>query len=110
MLAYIIQQLTIKKAKTPQDLAKIKREGSFIFKQKIPTNIQLLKVYNDLLKKRKVKKNPPLEKMLKTREIRTSSGVAVITVLTKPFLCPGQCLYCPNEKGMPKSYLKPWSA
>ena len=87
-------------------MAKIKREGSLRFKQKVPNNIQLLKVYHDLLKKKKVKSNPQLEKTLKTREIRTSSGVAVITVLTKPWPCPGRCLYCPNERGMPKSYLK----
>jgi elongator complex protein 3 len=106
MLTYIIQQAIKQKIQTPQDLAKIKREGSFRFKQKIPSNIQLLKVYHDLLKKKKVKSNPQLQKILKTREIRTLSGVAVITVLTKPWPCPGHCLYCPNEPKMPKSYLK----
>ncbi|MBU1682737.1 tRNA uridine(34) 5-carboxymethylaminomethyl modification radical SAM/GNAT enzyme Elp3 [Patescibacteria group bacterium] len=33
------------------------------------------------------------------------SGIANITVLTKELGCPGQCIYCPAEKGMPKSYL-----
>jgi len=106
MLTYIICQAIKQKIQTPQDLAKIKREGSLRFKQKIPTNIQLLQVYHDLLKKKKAKRNPQLEYLLKTREIRTSSGVAIITVLTKPFPCPGKCLYCPDEPGMPKSYLK----
>ena len=32
--------------------------------------------------------------------------MAVVTVLTKPYPCPGHCLYCPGQKGMPKSYLK----
>ena len=32
-----------------------------------------------------------------------SVGVSIITVLTKPFPCPGECIYCPNEKIMPKS-------
>ena len=36
---------------------------------------------------------------------RTASGVATITVLTKPWPCGGQCLYCPNDVRMPKSYL-----
>jgi len=40
-----------------------------------------------------------------SRAIRTQSGVAIIAVLTKPYPCPGKCLYCPTEKGMPKSYL-----
>jgi len=46
-----------------------------------------------------------LEQILKTRKVRTLSGIAAITVITKPYGCPGKCLYCPNEKDMPKSYL-----
>ena len=46
-----------------------------------------------------------LEKILCKRPVRTLSGVAIITVLTKPFKCPGKCIYCPSEAGMPKSYL-----
>jgi elongator complex protein 3 len=44
-------------------------------------------------------------KMLRKRPIRTQSGVAPITVLTKPFPCPGKCIFCPNDIRMPKSYL-----
>lgn len=36
---------------------------------------------------------------------RTASGVATITVLTKPWECSSNCLYCPNDVRMPKSYL-----
>lgn len=36
---------------------------------------------------------------------RTSSGVATITVITKPWACSGNCLFCPNDVRMPKSYL-----
>ncbi len=43
---------------------------------------------------------------MQKRRVRTLSGVAIIAVLTKPFPCPGQCVYCPLEPGMPKSYLK----
>ena len=42
---------------------------------------------------------------LKMKPTRTQSGVAPITVLTKPFPCPGQCIFCPNDVRMPKSYL-----
>jgi len=28
-----------------------------------------------------------------------------VTVLTKPFPCPGKCVFCPNDVRMPKSYL-----
>lgn len=36
---------------------------------------------------------------------RTASGVATITVITKPHPCAGNCIYCPNDCRMPKSYL-----
>lgn len=42
---------------------------------------------------------------IRMKPIRTQSGVAPITVLTKPFPCPGTCIFCPNDIRMPKSYL-----
>ncbi|MDR1861810.1 MAG: tRNA uridine(34) 5-carboxymethylaminomethyl modification radical SAM/GNAT enzyme Elp3 [Candidatus Ancillula sp.] len=36
---------------------------------------------------------------------RTASGVATITVMTKPWQCGSSCIYCPNDVRMPKSYL-----
>jgi elongator complex protein 3 len=39
------------------------------------------------------------------RPVRTRSGVTPLTVLTKPFPCPGECIFCPNDVRMPKSYL-----
>lgn len=42
---------------------------------------------------------------LVAKPIRTLSGVVPVTVLTKPYPCPGHCLYCPNDPIMPKSYL-----
>ena len=42
---------------------------------------------------------------LRMKPRRTASGVATITVITKPWLCSGACIYCPNDVRMPKSYL-----
>jgi elongator complex protein 3 len=42
---------------------------------------------------------------LRLRPIRTLSGVTPVTVLTKPFPCPGTCIFCPSDVRMPKSYL-----
>ena len=42
---------------------------------------------------------------LRRKPVRTSSGVTPVTVLTKPFPCPGTCIFCPNDVRMPKSYL-----
>lgn len=36
---------------------------------------------------------------------RTGSGVATITVITRPQTCSSNCLYCPCDLRMPKSYL-----
>ena len=42
---------------------------------------------------------------LQMKPVRTLSGVATVTVLTKPFPCPGECIFCPTDARMPKSYL-----
>ncbi len=44
-------------------------------------------------------------RMVQVKPRRTASGVATITVLTKPWKCASSCLYCPNDLRMPKSYL-----
>lgn len=46
-----------------------------------------------------------LMRTLQMKPRRTASGVATITVLTKPWKCSSNCLYCPNDLRMPKSYL-----
>lgn len=42
---------------------------------------------------------------LRRKPVRTRSGVTPVTVLTKPFPCPGRCVFCPNDPTMPKSYV-----
>jgi len=46
-----------------------------------------------------------LKDTLIMKRTRTASGVTPVTVLTKPFPCPGKCIFCPNDIRMPKSYL-----
>ncbi len=46
-----------------------------------------------------------LEQILRLNAIRSQSGIATVTVITKPFACPGRCVYCPTEDRAPKSYL-----
>ena len=64
------------------------------------SNIALLKAYRDF-----GKTDEKIENILRKRLVRSLSGVVIVSVLTKPYPCPGKCLYCPTEKGMPKSYL-----
>ncbi|HEX9617011.1 MAG TPA: radical SAM protein, partial [Anaerolineales bacterium] len=42
---------------------------------------------------------------IRMKPVRTLSGVTVVTVLTKPYPCPGKCIFCPTDVRMPKSYL-----
>ncbi len=80
---------------------------SFFSKNKLPqpTNADLREVYEKMVAQKIIKRNSGLEKAMLARAIRTQSGVAIVAVLTKPFACPGNCLFCPTEKEMPKSYL-----
>jgi len=68
-------------------------------------NLYFIKAYNDLLKEGKIEPNDGLLTLIRKRGVRTMSGVAPVTVLTKPYPCPGKCVYCPTDVRMPKSYL-----
>ena len=46
-----------------------------------------------------------LLRLLQVKPRRTASGVATIAVITKPWPCASDCLYCPNDLRMPKSYV-----
>ena len=47
----------------------------------------------------------PLLDRIRMKPVRTASGVAPVTVLTAPAGCPGQCIFCPDDWRMPKSYI-----
>ncbi len=101
----IIKKCLKEKPKTEKELAKVKRWAAKKFNILPPSNMVLNKVYQELLKNKTIKRNKSLEKLLIKRKVRSLSGVVVVSVLTKPFPCPGKCIYCPKEKGIPKSYL-----
>ncbi|MFH1375526.1 MAG: tRNA uridine(34) 5-carboxymethylaminomethyl modification radical SAM/GNAT enzyme Elp3 [Patescibacteria group bacterium] len=72
---------------------------------KLLRNSDLVEAYLKLLRAKKIKARPELLDLLKKARIRTLSGVSPVAVLTKPSGCPGNCVFCPTERGMPKSYL-----
>jgi elongator complex protein 3 len=49
--------------------------------------------------------DPDLLARIRLKPGRTLSGVTTVTALTKPYPCPGECIFCPTEIRMPKSYL-----
>ncbi|NOR85235.1 tRNA uridine(34) 5-carboxymethylaminomethyl modification radical SAM/GNAT enzyme Elp3 [archaeon] len=43
-------------------------------------------------------------KILIKKPVRTISGVVIVAVMSKPGICPGKCIYCPQGENVPKSY------
>ncbi|MDQ7814401.1 MAG: tRNA uridine(34) 5-carboxymethylaminomethyl modification radical SAM/GNAT enzyme Elp3 [Patescibacteria group bacterium] len=72
---------------------------------RFPNAQELWLEYRSATEKNLLQVSPELEKALRVKDVRTDSGVAPITVLTKPWACPGRCVYCPTEVRMPKSYI-----
>jgi elongator complex protein 3 len=102
----IIKKLIQRRVNNPSVLASIIRKAIKNSKEKTyPSNSLLLKEYHELVKSKKLKSNEKIENLLRKRKIRSLSGIVTISVLTKPYPCPGNCLYCPTQKGVPKSYL-----
>jgi len=66
---------------------------------------QLLSGYTQLCEQEGQAPDPKLVRRLRVKPTRTISGVAPVTVLTEPFPCPGECIFCPGVERMPKSYL-----
>ncbi|MDP2670041.1 MAG: hypothetical protein Q8O99_03480 [bacterium] len=93
-------------ARTPEQVIIAKRkyakEGKLA---ELPTNVHILKTYKQLVEQGTVEQQSRIEQLLKKRAIRSMSGIVPIQVLTKPFRCPGKCIFCPNDATMPKSYI-----
>ena len=72
----------------------------------LPSKSQILQSYFAAVREWKLEKNQTFEMLLRKRAIRSLSGIVPVQVLTKPWPCPGQCIFCPNDPWMPKSYIK----
>jgi len=65
----------------------------------------LVHLYNHLVLEGEWEEDPALLLAIRMKPVRTLSGVTTVTVLTKPYPCPGNCIFCPTEECEPKSYL-----
>ncbi len=72
----------------------------------LPSKSQILNSYFKAVKEWRLEKNQTFETLLRKRAIRSLSWIVPVQVLTKPWPCPGQCIFCPNDPWMPKSYIK----
>ena len=65
----------------------------------------LVAAYKQLVESGEWDADPGLLARIRMKPVRSLSGVTVVTVLTKPYPCPGKCIFCPTDVRMPKSYL-----
>lgn len=71
----------------------------------MPSTAELRRLYEKLVADGSEVVDPVVDGMLRKMRTKSNSGVAVVSILTKPYACPGRCTYCPNDVRMPKSYL-----
>ncbi|MFT4868013.1 MAG: elongator complex protein 3 [Candidatus Nanohaloarchaea archaeon] len=62
----------------------------------MPKNSDILKFAEDEEKKAR--------QLLKTKPMRTISGIANVAIMARPAPCGGGCIYCPKGKDAPQSY------
>ena len=65
----------------------------------------LVAIYNEMVAAGELQADAHLLEQIRMKPMRTLSGVTTVTVLTKPYPCPGKCIFCPTDVRMPKSYL-----
>lgn len=65
----------------------------------------LVAAYSQLVQSGEWDDDPTLLARIRLKPMRTLSGVTTVTALTKPYPCPGKCIFCPEDIRMPKSYL-----
>ncbi len=70
----------------------------------LPKSI-LVQTYQMLVESGEWQPDPSFLARIRMKPVRTLSGVTTVTVLTKPYPCPGKCIFCPTDVRMPKSYL-----
>jgi elongator complex protein 3 len=74
-------------------------EGGYVAKHHLVT------AYREKVASGAWPEEPALLTRIRMKPGRTLSGVTTVTVLTAPCDCPGNCVFCPNDSRMPKSYL-----
>ncbi len=101
----ILEQIEKRKINNKKDLNKLKAEISH--KYKLKSEPRLIHLFIQANKKQREK----YSLILKTKPVRTISGIAPVALFATPLGCPPQakCIYCPGGPGsifgnVPKSY------
>lgn len=86
--------------KNKKELEKRKRLAKYV-----PNSMTLLERYKDGIEEGKYELDRDFYQLFLKQRTRSISGITAITILLKPWPCQGECVYCPTEARMPKSYL-----
>jgi elongator complex protein 3 len=104
-LPRLVQFLLSQNSLTKEKIEEAKRAFAKNTGTSMPKNSAILKTYRTMKKQGKVVKNSKFEDLLRLKKVRSLSGIVPVAVLTKPYPCPGNCVYCPTQENMPKSYI-----
>lgn len=104
-LKELVRQAMKSPVKDQATLQQLKNLYSSKHKVSTPTNMELIEAYRHMITDKEIVEDREFMKFLRKRGVRSMSGIVSITVITKAFPCPGKCIFCPTEPGMPKSYL-----
>ena len=97
----ILNEILTGRVKNTKDLARVKARICGKYKlSKLPRNGDVLEVATEEEREIAIP-------ILRTKRVRTISGIVVVAVMAQPYPCPhGKCLYCPGgpDVGAPQSY------
>jgi len=101
LLQSLEQDTVLSESKLAQLFSKYPKTNGEVFRKS-----EVVTAYRELAGTRGLEPlSRDLLRRIQMKPTRTISGVTPVTVLTKPFPCPGKCIFCPNDIRMPKSYL-----
>ena len=100
----IIADLKSRPQLTEKELGALLRRHSHNYDGVFSKNL-VIRTYRYLCETGELDPDSQIFQRLRMKPTRTISGVAPVTVLTKPYPCPGKCIFCPTDVRMPKSYL-----
>ena len=92
--------ITVDVPKDKVALEKLKKKTKYV-----ENNMVILARYRDGIEEGKYSINDNILRLLTKQSTRSISGITAITILLKPWPCQADCVYCPTEARMPKSYL-----
>ncbi|MBU0596642.1 hypothetical protein KKA94_00575, partial [Patescibacteria group bacterium] len=81
----IIKYILSQKPQTKAQFDDAKRKICGQLKMKQPSNRELLQAYQNFTKKERLEPDKTILMLIRKAGIRTQSGIAVVTSLTKPF-------------------------